>query len=63
MLSNLLSLVRELGFAEEYQVSTFYRKYLLKVSYELKTPLLRSTRLVRVFIISIRKMVIRKNEM
>merc|ERR1712002_1391441 len=31
-------------------------------SYELRTPLLRSTRLVRVFNISIRKMVIRKNE-
>ena len=33
----------------------FLSKYLLKVSYELITPLLRSTRLVRVFIISIRK--------
>ena len=42
MLTNLLSLVRELGFAEKYQVSTFYRKYLLKVSMS-STPLIRST--------------------
>ena len=38
----------------------FLSKYLLKVSFELITPLLRSTRLVRVFNIQLEKMVIRK---
>ena len=54
MLTDLLSLVRELGFAKQYQVSTFYTKYLLKVSYKLKLPCIKSmSRLVRVLLVFI----------